>query len=393
MRKAFTLGALAAVLAGCSATPSESSQPYSDATPDVAGLALETTGGVLDGLGDLSSASAPSPCQPYQYLCLLQQDVRELNRFVRATVGPVEALAETAPASSSSEEQVYGPVDAPPDSPVATFRLTVRTGADAATFRFKLEGKPTGAGDAKYATVLAGRLTKGLVAHRGTGVFAIDLTALAALNVGGLAANGFQGAGQILASFVNAAQTKSLTYSVSGFVPDTTVASVVPLTAAFVGHKTAAGETRVRMVSLGAYLPPKSGSASGPELALSRGRWLPGTGGRAAVVFADEPPGVDVASYDVNFFLGVSCWDASLSEGYHGLFGCKGILPCPAAPAALTQGWPSTSLADAAVACIPGTELADETDPPATDPSSTTPEPGAPATPGPLPGSLAELDF
>jgi len=398
MSKAWRTGALALALAACGpgSTPSPA---FTDGTPDVAGLALETSGGASDGLATdavpAANARAATSCAPWEYLCRLQQGVRSLNQFVRAVVDPIEALALAAPATSTAAEGVYGPIDAPPSNPVATFRLTVRLSAAPATYRFKLEGKPVGTADANYAVVLAGELTPGASPHRGQGVLGIDLTELAALNASGSAATGFSGRGLVLGSFVSTAGTKSLVYAVQGFVPDTTVVGASPIDAAFVGHKTASGETRVRLASLSDYLASKSGTDTGPELLLSRGHCLPGVGGRAAVVVEDAGSTTNVASYGASFFLGLSCWNAALLEGYHGLFACVSGPPasCALAPAATLASWPATSASDAAAACLPGTELADASSPPATDPSSTASEPGAPATPGPVPGSLAELVF
>ena len=397
MSKAWRTGALAFALAACG-SGSTPSPAFTDGTPDVAGLALETSGGAPDGLATdalpAANARAAASCEPWEYLCRLQEGVRSLNQFVRAVVDPIEALALAAPATSSAVEGVYGPIDAPASSPVATFRLTVRLAAPA-TYRFKLEGKPVGAADANYAVVLAGELTPSAAPHRGQGVLGIDLAKLAALNTSGSAVTGFSGQGLILGSFVNTAGTKSLVYAVQGFVPDTTVAGASPLDAAFVGHKTTSGETRVRLASLSDYLVSKSGADTGLELLLSRGHWLPGVGGRAAVVVEDAGGATNVASYGASFFLGLSCWNTALLEGYHGLFACEDGPPasCVSAPASTLASWPSTSAADAAAACLPGTELADASSPPATDPSSTAPEPGAPATPGPLPASLTELVF
>ena len=419
MTKRLGVGALVLALTACGGN--DSTGDYAAATPDVAGLALETSGGASDGLAlradappgntaNALTAATATTCQPWQQLCRIREGVKGINLYVRAVVEPVEALARTKPASETTGTRVYGPVDAPAASPVATFLLTVKKDADADTFKFKLEGKSIGGDDSKYVVVMAGKLKRGDLPHRGRGVLAIDLTKLSALNLSGAPVDGFEGAGQLLASFAHVGQAKSLAYVLKGFVPDTTVAGATPLDAAFVGHKTPSGETRVRLASVDEYLAPNPTlvpvpADAGPELLLARARWVPGLGGRAAVLVKDVITPGDVASYGPSatipfvpdFFLGVSCFDKDELEGYHRLFACTktpavGARPC-------VNVTPATWPAGTVTACLPDTAIdaagAAESDvPPAdADKSSTTPEPDAPAMPDAAPASIDDVKF
>jgi hypothetical protein len=417
MLKRLGVGALVLALAACGG--SNTTDNFAAATPDVAGLALETSGGASDGLalradGLGSTASAltavtTSSCQPWQFLCRIREGVKGINQYVRAVVEPVEALAQTKPASETADTRVYGPIDAPATSPVATFRLTVKRDVDADTFKWKLEGKSVGTDDSKYVVVLAGKLKKGELPHRGRGVLAIDLTKLSALNQSGLPVDGFKGAGQVLVSFAHVGQAKSLAYVLKGFIPDTTVAGATPLDAAFVGHKTPSGEARVRLASVDEYLAPNPGlvlvpADAGPELLLARARWVPGLGGRAAVLVKDTVSPGDVATYGPSatipfvpdFFLGVSCFDKDELEGYHRLFACTktpaaGTAPCKNVT---PPSWPAGSI----TACLPSTDIdgagtPEDQAPPADDKSSTAPEPDAPAVPDAAPASMDDVKF
>jgi hypothetical protein len=392
------LGALLLALAACGTTTDE----FSAGTPDVAGLMLETTGGAEDGTTALHAGTAgvaltaTSACEPWQYLCKIREGVRNVNRFVRAVVTPVEALARTTPTVVSGDTRVYGPVTVPaaPADPVATFRLTVQQHGESRNYRWKLEGKPAGAEDAEYVVVLAGRLKRGDQPHRGAGALAIDLTRLAALNRTGAPVEGFNGGGQLLASFVHLGRAKSLVYVARAFVPDATVPGANPVDAAFVAHKTPSGETGVRLASADDYLRPQDGVEPDPatdELLLSRGRWVPGLGGRSVVVVTDRAPPGDVASHGADYFLGVSCWDRAEVESYHKLFACT-VAPTRCVDVTPTS-WPPGDPASSA--CRPGTDLADEGTPPERDPMSRQPEPHAPfaADSASVPGSLADVAF
>ncbi|BDG03093.1 hypothetical protein [Anaeromyxobacter oryzae] len=395
LRPALSLIAAVAALAACGGNGS--TDPFAAATPDVAGLTLETSGtgeGVTASATSaatadpgLATAAASAACEPYQYLCNIHAAVAGLNGYVRAVIAPVEALAKTTPTVASADVRVFGPVDVPTPGPVATFRLTVQQVAEGA-FRWKLDGKPLGAGDDAYVVVAAGAMRRGPgdLPHRGRGTLGIDLDHLYALNPAG-AAPIWNGEGKLLVGFGHVGGAKSLAYALRDFTPDRTQTPPIPA-AAIVGHRTAAGVTRVRLATVNEFVgPAAAGTDAGNELLLSRAGWIPGVGGRAVVAVA----GGDVPSYGIDFLLGVSCYDAVEHEVFRALFGCTAgvCVRVPNAPAGFDVGSPS--------ACIPGTDLGvDEQNPPE-DPQagvqSETPEPGAPAVPDPVPSSMADVSF
>jgi hypothetical protein len=382
--------ALAALVAACGQEKQKPQDPFVAATPDVAGIALETTGGAGDGLaltaeGGLAVRPAVAPCQPYMYLCNIQQGVRGLNEYVRAIVGSVEQMTKLPYAEPVTGVRVYGPADLPAGAPVGTFQLTVQrldlVGPD--VYRWKLEAKRVGAGT--FQVVLAGQLRTGALAHRGRGFLGIDLDALAAaLNPPG-GAPVWVGAGKILVGFSHVGGAKSVAYLLKGFDPDVTDAAP-PVDAAFVGHRLADGRTRVRVVAVADMVVP-AGQVTGQtasELLLSRAGWLPLRGGRAAVVVA----GGDVPGAPDSFLLGVSCFNVAQQEVYRDLFTCSAATGCaqylPGAPV-LDGTWRTGQPG----LCALGTALYDDQDPPpATDPLATTPEPEAPAVPEAPPATV-----
>jgi len=388
MTRIVTALALAALAAACG--QDKQKDPFAAATPDVAGVALETTGGAGDGLaltaeGSVAVSAAVAPCQPYMYLCNIQQGVRGLNEYVRAIVGSVEQMTRLPYTEPAAGVRVYGPADLPAGAPVGTFQLTVQrldqVGPD--LFRWKLEAKRVGA--ATFQVVLAGQLRTGELAHRGRGFLGIDLDALAAALNPPTGAPVWLGAGKILVGFAHVGGAKAVTYLLKGFDPDVTDAAP-PVDAAFVGHRLADGRTRVRIVAVADMVVP-AGQIAGQtasELLLSRAGWLPLRGGRAAVVVA----GGDVPGAPTAFLLGVSCFNVAQQEVYRDLFTCSAAAGCtqylPGAPAldgTWRTGQPSL--------CALGTALYDEQDPPpATDPSSTTPEPEAPVVPEAPPAAV-----
>ena len=387
-RMAIFLAFLAAACGGSSSNPVAELQA---ATPDVAGLSLETTGGAADGLtvspagsALAASAAAASGCEPYQYLCNIHAAVTGLNEYVQAAVEPIEDLAQTTPTSVEGNVAVFGPVGYPAGTAGADFRLTVAKVAEG-SFQWKLEGKPLGGADSSYLLVAAGRIVRatGDLPHRGHGSLGIDLDALYQLNP----ATGpavFPGEGKLLLGFGHSGEAKAVLYALDKFSPDR-VADPNPVSGILAGWKSAAGLTRVRIVSVGEYLgAPNGGADAGDETLLGRAGWFPGVGGRAAVVLT----GGDVPAYGVDFFLGLSCFDESQSDVYRALYGCTaGVCTLVAnAPAGFNVGSPS--------ACDPATDIGiDEKIPPSTSTTDPGMEPGAPAVPDLPPASMQSLSF
>jgi len=384
----------ALLIAGAAACGGTASNPVGDlqaATPDVAGLALETSGGAAEGLAstgtstELASAAvaaAPS-CQPYQYLCNIHSALDGLNRLVRAAIGPVEALADTPPTSVSGDAAVFGPVAFPSGTAVADFRLTVRK-SGAGSFEWELQGKPVASADGAYVVVAAGRVQRaaGDLPHRGHGALAIDLDALASLNPVGAPAL-WNAEGKVLVGFGHAGPAKAVVYALDNFSPDR-IAQPSVTSGVLAGYETASGVARVRVVSQGEYLGPTSGTDAGPEDLLSRAGWFPGKGGRAAVVVSAG----DVPAYGVDFFLGLSCFDATEKDVYRALYGCK------AGVCTLVDNAPAGYNTGDRSACDPLTDIGvDDLRPPSTDRFSAAEEPGAPAVPDAPPAGMASVTF
>jgi hypothetical protein len=395
--KRLCIWALAMALAACGGSNSTNldGAAYGAATPDVAGLALETTGTAADGLAAATaaapldsvavSAAALAAAQAPEYLVKTRQAIKDLNAFVRAVVEPVEALAKTTPVSNVDGVAVFQGDYPATGTPVASFQLTVKQDGDADHFKFKLEGKKPA--DSTYVVVLAGRVKRGDRPHRGRGVLGIDLDKLFSLNP----ASGpiWKAKGQLLVAFAHVGNAKALAYALKAFTPDSTNQSIYPVTAFLVGHKTDSIPVvaRVRIVALGELY---AGTPDlGPELLLSRLLSVPGQGGRAAVVVAN-PPAATGLQGDLpqgKFFVGLSCWDKSEIEVYKQGFICS-VAPGPG-------GCVDAQLSDAVgtmAACLPATDL-DAPGQQGTDHMSGAMEPGAPATPDAPPSSMDDVLF
>ncbi len=382
------------------------STDFAGGTPDVQGLTLETTGGAADGLA-LTAEAAPgadlaapaNPCAGYEFFCNVRFAVAWVNYFVRAALEPVEALVKLTPAEKPNGVRVYGPEGLPTANPVANFQLTVKSmGND--LFRWKLEAQATSPAGAPFVVVMAGQLKRGDQPHRGRGSIGIDLDKLATVNPAV-----FTGSGQLLASFAHVGASKALVFAARNFEP--TSAAPHPINAVFVGHK-ANGVARVRLATIGAYAPPKgtAGDTTADELLLARGGFWSGVGGVAAAAVLDAPApigGGDVASYGVtgfhvDFFLGLSCVDASATDVFRNLFACSktDVFPGTARHCVGLQsiGLPVWAHALGTPAdCRPGTSPFSDLTPPATDPNDTSMEDGAPVTPDAPPTAMPDSSF
>jgi hypothetical protein len=155
--------------------------------------------------------------------------------------------------------------------------------------------------------VAAGQITRGAVAHRGTGKLALDLANLKA------AAPGYTGDGYLLAGFFSGPIAKAAEYRLVGFAPP----GDAPVTALFAGFKTDAGLARVRVA---AYEDVVAGATtpSDKELVIMHGGWLAGVGGRAHTVVTDWKDAGGTLHGDVpvgDYYLGFSCWAPGAATG------------------------------------------------------------------------------
>jgi len=311
-------GALSLALAACG---QKSDDPFAAAVPDAAGLTLELAGGAPEGL---SPALAPAPAAEVTPPALGTDElgdargaIKALNGEVTRVLEQVAAVVRENGAPVAGEAQVYGPAvrcvqqgDAGCQAEAAFLLRVQHLLAD--TWSWSLAARPTAStSEADWKPVLAGWMRRGAVAHRGRGRVAFNLENLAA------AAPGYTGRGYLLAGFGHLGQAKSLVYKAVGFTPD--AGTTPPVTAAFYGHRTPAGVTRVRVATFKDVVD--GANVEFPrELALARIGWVPGVGGRGHVIVSNwfdqaDPANLhgDVPFVSVgtdHFFLGRACWGA-----------------------------------------------------------------------------------
>jgi hypothetical protein len=312
--KTIGAGALALALAACG----KQSDDFTAATPDAAGLALELAGGTSEGLAatpgaPLARLEAVAPAaDAVDELGSARASIKALNAEVRRVLEQVAAVAQQPPTSELGDVKVYGPVvrcvqqaAAGGCQAEASLRLAIRHHY-LRTFSWVLEARPAASQDpAAFAPVLAGWMARSAEAHRGRGRAAFNLENLRA------AAPGYTGQGYLLAGFGHAGEAKALRYRLLGFTPD--AAAREPVTAGFVGFRSATGATRVRVASFDDVV---AGSSALPkEVVLAHAGWRPGLGGRGWLVVSNWTDGqgnvhgdVPTAGTTDHYFLGRACW-------------------------------------------------------------------------------------
>lgn len=280
-------GILALALSACDKTADD--DPYLDAIPDAAGLALEIQGGTAEGLA-LSAEAAPQAVVAVASATPVTNDdladarakIRALNEAVRAVFQRVGEIAASGGVELPDGVKVYGPADRcvepGPASCLASanLRLGIRRHSDTVA-SFLLQARPVGSTlEEDFAPVLAGYLVRGAVPRRGTGRLFVNLENLAAA-----AGAGFKGEGVLAAGFASGPVARALTFRMVGFTRDPALHPAI--TAAFSGYRTATGTARVRVAGL-ADLDP-----SGPDRELGLGRvvYNPQLGGRAYAIVAN----------------------------------------------------------------------------------------------------------
>jgi hypothetical protein len=371
--KSMMLGA-ALVLAACG---DEGGSPvndtaYVEATPDLAGTALEinSTSAAEDGAALIAEGFGVNEGelngQGQEFLEAARLQVKAVNATLKEAITPIVELVNAGGAEAEpGDVLVYGPKD----RANATFLFTIKKVTEQ-RYVWKLQARPLGSTDAAaYKIVAAGGLTKGAAAHRGRGTIGINLDNLKAV------APNSTGQGKLMASFAHTENNdKALAFRLAAFTPN--IANHEPVTGAFVGHRRQpSGATRVRV--FGKYNLKNTATAA-KENVFATLRFLPGTGGRADV----SASGGDIAAD--KFFIGSACWDAQEMEKFRILRQC-------------TKGQPLTSCT-----VVPGSEvgtraacpadLRGDDAPPAGNPDDVAQEPDAPATPEPVPADVtAEL--
>jgi hypothetical protein len=368
MGKSVMLGA-ALVLAACGGkNDGVDDTEYVEATPDLAGTALEINGEAAAEEGAALIAEGFETREDElngrgpEFLEQARLQVRALNNTLKEAITPiVELVNRGGAAAQPGDVLVYGPVD----RANATFKFTIKK-VTRQSFAWKLEARPLGStDDAAYRIVAAGRLAKGEVAHRGRGTIGVNLDNLKAV------APEFPGQGKLMASFAHSGGDKTLAYRLVGFTPNT--ANHEPTTGSFVGHRRMpSGATRIRVH--GQY-NLRNTETSQKENVFAAIRWIPGIGGRADVTAS----GGDIAAG--TYFIGTACWDRQEMERFRVLRQCtrgQPVTECTVVPG---------SVVGTRDAC-PAADFRGDITPPSGNPDDISQEPDAPAEPEPVPGDV-----
>ncbi|MBK9518137.1 MAG: hypothetical protein IPO09_12430 [Anaeromyxobacter sp.] len=313
----LTAAALALVLSACG----QRADDFADATPDLDGLSLELAGGEAEGLAAapaptartaaLAEAAAPAAADE---LGDARQALQALNAEVRRVLEQVAEVARLDPVQVPGDVKVYGPAVrcvqrdlAGACTAEASLRLTIRRHV-ADTWSWTLQARPTASTlPEDFQPVLAGWLHRNGDAHRGRGRAAFNLTNLRT------AAPGYTGQGWLLAGFGHLGQAKSVAYRLVGFTPD--ASTQPPVTAGFVGHRSAAGLTRVRVATFADALAGDN-AAFPREVVLAHLGWQAGLGGRGYLVVANWTDAAGNVHGDLpatpggaaQYWLGRGCW-------------------------------------------------------------------------------------
>ena len=381
--KALGAGVLVLALSACGVEQDE----FASAVPDYDGLSLEVQGGDAAALTVRSTALAASGDVPGTDLDAARERIQALNGAVRALLEPAAALVRREGAPAPDDARVYGPanrcVETPGGCVDATFVLAVRREAQN-VFAWVLAVRPADStGD--FLPVAGGRMARGPAAHRGLGQLAFNLENLRTV------VPAYAGQGYLLAGYANGERAKAVRYHLLGFTPD--AAAVDPVTAAFVGYRTAGGLARVRVARIDDYVAPEDPAAtSTDELAFLHATWHPDIGGRVFAVvtnFADGQGGfsgdVPGTPADGFYYFGRACTDAAGVVLYKQWFHCPRVdaLGNPRGPAwcvfsgAGTEYPPVVGTGTWAESCadLPD-ELEEPADPPAGSPIDGSDEPG-----------------
>jgi len=310
-----------ALAAACGGSVNE----FAASTPDVRGQSIELTGSSAEGatfLQEGAGVSSQDLSNPPEYLAKTRAAIKGLNDLVKKFVTPVvDAVAAGGKdLTGTADTKVFGPKD----ENGITWKLTVRR-VSGRRFGWVLEAKPLGQFDSAYKTVAAGALQRtGNAEHRGAGRTSIDLDAYASIDptshAQGKLFNAFK-------HFGDDGEARVVVYALKGFTADSTVAA--PGDAVVYGHKSASGETVVRVAAFSETLAPSTAGAAdaGPELMLARLRYMPTVGGRADVYYPSTTGTLGLNSNgDVpsgKYIAAKSCWDKTEQEGFKAVAICN----------------------------------------------------------------------
>jgi hypothetical protein len=326
-KASLTLAALLAAACGSNT----STEQLGAAVPDAAGLSLEATGAASESASlEASAALTADTHSPaltasgLDYLPAIRAAIHDLNQGVQQFFAPIAQLLTTQGQDIVvGESKSFGPLD----QGGVTYLLTVKH-LGPQRFAWKLEGKPTGAAaDVAFTGLAVGTVFHAAAdaIHRGRGQIGIDLDAFKTVKPG------FAGQGKLYGAYSHydvgasagasavAGESKTLVYVLRDFTLD--ASAHPPVSAAFVGHKTAAGVRAVRVLYYG-DLPQFVGNPDHAELLLGRARYNPGVGGRAdALVTGGDVPNGEL-------IYGAECWDGSENLTWQKVWVCTGPGAC-----------------------------------------------------------------
>lgn len=286
-----------------------SGEEFVEALPQLEGVTLEVTGDASEGAVRIAEdgVSHSAVTSSSEYLSHARDGVRRVNGIVREMLGQVREVANTyEPVRVNATTVVYGPHEVGNVS----YRLFVRR-ISAGAFGWRVDAKPLGAEDTSYLRVMGGAVQNGASAPARRGAFGVNLDNLKLVDPS------FPGEGVLLAGYANRDGNKTLAYRLKAFTPDAN--EYAALSAAFVGHRRAdTGRTHVKLAH-GANVDALPNATDAKELLRLRASYVPGVGGRAAMLAT----GGDIAEGEA--YVGVACWDAGLVETFKLIRHCTGV--------------------------------------------------------------------
>ncbi len=180
------IGLMALVFAlpvGCVLDSADDADEFREAVPETAAMRLagpEDDAAPSAPSSSLESIDEPWAEGPWAKYYGFTRHVRDgINGVTAAVLGGVWFVIHSRPDDISSGTATWGPWTDDLSPVTSRFRVSR---AEAGSYRYVLEGKPKGAGDDAYRTVLTGIGYRKSDAQHGQGWFTIDLTAARALD-------------------------------------------------------------------------------------------------------------------------------------------------------------------------------------------------------------------
>jgi hypothetical protein len=172
-----------ALPAGCALDTSDDGDEFREAVPETTAIRLagpEDEAATPAPSSSLESVDQPWADGPWAKYYAFTRYVRDgINGVTVGVLGGVWYVIHTRPSDVSAGTATWGPWTDDLSPVTARFRVTRN---DDGSYRYLLEGKPRGAGDDAYRTVLDGVGYRKNDARHGQGGFTVDLDAAKALD-------------------------------------------------------------------------------------------------------------------------------------------------------------------------------------------------------------------